>query len=386
MSRALATSSSTHTSTAGDTSMSRPLVAHGGEQLLAAVGVEEERDPAVGDLARSAPRPWGRSRPGRSGCRRAAGGSASSAACPGRCPRPAAGTPCPRTPARPRGRAPRARSPRTRACATSGRANETPCQPSDTCGPDTPRPSRKRPSGQRVERGRGHGGHRRRAGGDLEQSRAEPDPLGHGAHVPEHGGGVLAPGLGTHTESRPSRSAGLRQLDLLLRGVPGPVGEEEADAHAAILCAVRARIAAVAVLAGLAAAPARARVDARHGVGPRLCEAACGRRLVRRADRAAASTATAAARVRSASVVKAMLMVAYLNHRRVRWRPLRARPRAAVADDPPLEQRRRHACPQLRRQHGARPAGAAGRACAGSAPRPAGGRARSTPPTRRGSS
>ena len=50
--------------------------------------------------------------------------------------------------------------------------------PRSPAGPETPRPSRKRPAGQRVEGGRGHRGHRRRAGRDLHDGRAQVDPLG----------------------------------------------------------------------------------------------------------------------------------------------------------------------------------------------------------------
>ena len=96
------------------------------------------------------------------------------------------------------------------------------------------------PVRERVERGRGHRRHRRRAGGNLEQARAQADPLGHRAHVAEHGGGVLAPRLGDPHGVEALAVGLLRKLDLLLGGVPGPVGEEEPDAHAAILCA-RAR-------------------------------------------------------------------------------------------------------------------------------------------------
>ena len=172
------------------------------------------------------------------------------------------------------------------------------------------------PLGEGVERGRGHGGHRGRAGGDLEQAGAEADPLGHRAQVPEHGGGVLAPGLG-HPHGVEALAVGeLRQLDLLLGGVPGPVGDVEADPHAAILCGVR-RAVATAIVALAVAAPAA------HAWTPdmRSARAYAEQRAgnvtfaVRTPGRAYGHRARTP--VRSASVVKAMLMVAYLNHRTV---------------------------------------------------------------------
>ncbi len=180
----------------GDTSTVAARRPHGREDLLAAVGVEEEREPAVGDLAPSAPPPSGRWRPGRSGCRPAAGGSAASAACPGPCPRPAAGTPRPRTRAGPRARAPCARSPRTRACARAAARTRRRASPPDTCGPDTPRPSRKRPSESVSSVAAVMAVIAGVRAGIWNRPEPRPIALGHRAHVAEHGGGVLAPGLG----------------------------------------------------------------------------------------------------------------------------------------------------------------------------------------------
>ena len=175
----------------------------------------------------------------------------------------------------------------------TGRANDTPCQPSDTCGPDTPSPSRKRPLGERVERGRGHGRHRGRAGGDLEQPRAEADPLGHRAQVAEHRGRVLAPRLG-HPHGVEALAVGeLRQLDLLLGGEPGPVGE---DRGRCARCNPMRRAeggshqpSSVAAVA----APAAARLDARHGVGARVRRSSAPATSRSRCARPAAPTATA---------------------------------------------------------------------------------------------
>ncbi len=176
--------------------MSRPLARTGAEQLVGAVGVEEERDPAVGDLQRSARRPSGRSRRGRSGCRPAAGGSAASAACPGRCPRPGSWNSSPSYSSAPsRASALRTISTYSRVRET-GRANEHAVPALRHLRARHAEAEPEAAVGEGVERGGGHGGHRGRARGDLEQPRAEADPLGHRADVPEHGGRVLAPRLG----------------------------------------------------------------------------------------------------------------------------------------------------------------------------------------------
>ena len=73
-----------------------------------------------------------------------------------------------------------------------------------------------------VERGGGHGGHRRGAAGHLEDRRADLDPLGVGREPGEHGGGVGAVGLGgpDGVEARGLRLA--HDLELLLGGEAEP--------------------------------------------------------------------------------------------------------------------------------------------------------------------
>ena len=89
----------------------------------------------------------------------------------------------------------------------SGLANGWPYQPSTTCGPDTPRPRISRPPREMVERHRRHRGRGRRAGRDLDDRRAELDPLG---RAPHQASGISASepyASAVHTESKPSRSA-----------------------------------------------------------------------------------------------------------------------------------------------------------------------------------
>ena len=88
----------------------------------------------------------------------------------------------------------------------SGWSKRTPCQPSETCGPDTPEPEPEPAAGQGVERRGGHRRHRRGAGRDLEDGRADVDPLGLRGDPGEHRGGVGAVRLGR--PARPRSRAG----------------------------------------------------------------------------------------------------------------------------------------------------------------------------------
>ena len=92
--------------------------------------------------------------------------------------------------------------------------------------------------------------------------------------------------------------------------------------------------------------------------------------------------------VPSASVLKAMLLVAYLRRGDVRGRPLRARrPAAARPDGPPVGQRHRDAGARHRRRRRACTGSRARRGCSASrAPRRSGACRASTPATRRASS
>ena len=92
-------------------------------------------------------------------------------------------------------------------------------------------PEPEAPVRQHVERGGGHRGRGRGARGDLEQPRAERDPLRLAGQQPEHRHGVLAPRLRDPHGVQPDLVGEHREIDLLLRGEPGPVGEEEAGAH-----------------------------------------------------------------------------------------------------------------------------------------------------------
>ena len=85
---------------------------------------------------------------------------------------------------------------------------------------------------QHVERRRGHRGRGRGARGDLEQARAERDPLGLAGEQPEHRDRVLPPRLRDPHGVQPELVGEHRELHLLVGGEPGPVGEEEAGAHA----------------------------------------------------------------------------------------------------------------------------------------------------------
>ena len=86
----------------------------------------------------------------------------------------------------------------------------------------------------------------------------------------------------------------------------------------------------IAVLGALVAAPAAHGVDARHGVGTAYAKQRAGdvSFAVRTEGRLYGYRGRRS--VPSASVVKAMLMVAYLNHRTVRGRALRAGDRALL--------------------------------------------------------
>ena len=132
---------------------------------------------------------WGPRRPGRSGCRRAAGGCSTSAACRVRS-HTAPSSPDPTAAAAATGSAgpslvtgpSRAqmsrRIPMYSRIRASGLANGWPYQPSTTCGPETPRPRITRPAAEVVQGHRRHRGGRRGAGGDLDDRRAQLDPLG----------------------------------------------------------------------------------------------------------------------------------------------------------------------------------------------------------------
>ena len=114
-----------------------------------------------------------------------------------------------------------------------GRPKGTPYQPSDTCGTRDPEPEAHASVAEHVQ---GDGRHRRgrgRASRNLHQAGAQRHALGLAGEQAEESHGLLSPGLGHPHRVQPQLVGQHRQLDLLLRGEPGPVGEEDADAHRA---------------------------------------------------------------------------------------------------------------------------------------------------------
>jgi hypothetical protein len=113
-----------------------------------------------------------------------------------------------------------------------GRADERDAVPAlRDLRPAQPEAEAEAPAAEHVERRRGHGRAGRRAGRDLHEARAEGDPLRLRGQPAEHRDGVLAPGLGDPHGVEPELVAQAGQPALLLRGEPGPVGEEQAEPH-----------------------------------------------------------------------------------------------------------------------------------------------------------
>ena len=88
------------------------------------------------------------------------------------------------------------------------------------------------PARELVERGRGHGGHRRRAPRHLEDRRADPDALGLRGQPGEHGGGVGPVGLGGPDRVEPRRLRLPHQLELVGgRHAEAPVADVQPEPH-----------------------------------------------------------------------------------------------------------------------------------------------------------
>ncbi len=106
-------------------------------------------------------------------------------------------------------------------------------------GPGGAQPEQEAPVREVVERDGGHRRHGRRAAGDLQDRRAELDPLGLGGEPRERSGGVGAVGLRGPDGLEP-RALGLEQQRALALGrqAEPPVAEHQAEAHASLLSRV----------------------------------------------------------------------------------------------------------------------------------------------------